>query len=142
MVFSLVSTTTTQVRARYAETDAQGIVHHASYLVWFEVARTDFLRRRGVSYRDLESAGWFLVVTHVDVTLRAAVVFDDLVTIDTVLEKCRGRGLVFSYRVTGENGCLLAEGRTRHLVIDKARRPASLPRSITDKMQMDLADNE
>ena len=132
----------TQIRARYAETDAQGIVHHASYLVWFEVARTDFLRHRGISYRDLESAGWFLVVTHVEVTLRLAARFDDLITIYTALEKCRGRGLAFAYRLTDEKGDLLAEGKTKHLVLDRDRRPASLPHSMIEQMQKELPDNE
>jgi len=133
-----VSSSTTQLRARYAETDAQGVVHHASYLVWFEVGRTDFLRRRGISYRDLETAGWFLVVTHVEVTIRSAARFDDLVTIETELKKCRGRGLVFSYRLTDGNGRLFAEGETRHVVLDRDRRPISLPRSVSETMQKDL----
>ena len=52
-------TTTTRLRVRYAETDQMGVAYYANYLVWFEVARTDFLRHFGWTYRDMEAGGVF-----------------------------------------------------------------------------------
>jgi acyl-CoA thioester hydrolase len=51
-----------EVRVRYFETDAMGLVHHANYFVYFEMGRTEMLRSSGGSYRDMERSGTFIVV--------------------------------------------------------------------------------
>ncbi|HKI17714.1 MAG TPA: thioesterase family protein, partial [Isosphaeraceae bacterium] len=50
------------IRVRYAETDRMGLLHHANYLVYFEMARTELLRQRGITYREVEDAGHYLVI--------------------------------------------------------------------------------
>ena len=112
---------------RYAETDAQGIVHHSRYLVWFEEGRSDFLRQQGLHYRDFESAGYFIVVAAAEVQYKAPAYYEDVVTIETTLEKLRGKLIAFSYRALNAAGTLLAVGRTRHVVLGPDRRPTPLP---------------
>ena len=62
--------TAVELRVRYAETDQMGVAHHTHYLVWCEVARTDHMRRRGVSYRELEGQGLRLAVVEAGIRYR------------------------------------------------------------------------
>ena len=71
------------VRVRYTECDPMNVAHHASYIPWFEMGRTELLREAGVSYASLEQAGVFLVVTKLDVKYRRPIVYDDVVEIRT-----------------------------------------------------------
>ncbi len=112
---------------RYAETDAQGVVHHANYLTWFEEGRSEFLRQQGCYYSDMERDGLFVIVASATVEYRAPSYYEDRITIATTLEKGRGRLLEFSYKATNQNGVLVAEGQTRHLVLDAERRTVSVP---------------
>ena len=80
--------TETLVRVNYSETDQMGVAYHARYLVWLDVARTEHLRGRGASYRELEAAGLRLVVSEVSVRYRQPARFDDLLRI-----RCWVRGL-------------------------------------------------
>lgn len=112
---------------RYAETDAQGVVHHANYLTWFEEGRSDFLRKQGCCYSSMERDGFFVIVAQATVDYRAPSFYEDRITVVTTLEKAKGRLLEFSYRAINQEGVLVAEGRTRHLVLDADRRLVSLP---------------
>ena len=73
------------VRVRYAETDAMGTVHHANYFVYFEQARTDLLRSRGISYRQVEEMGFLLVLTRVAVRLLKPARYDDDLCVRTTV---------------------------------------------------------
>ena len=71
------------IRVRYAETDRMGLLHHANYLVYFEQARTELLRDLGLTYKDMEDAGFLLVVVKVEVRYKLPARYDDLLTIRT-----------------------------------------------------------
>jgi acyl-CoA thioester hydrolase len=71
------------VRVRYCECDPMGVAHHAAYAPWLEMARTELLREAGVSYRQLEAAGVFLVITKLQVRYRRPVRYDDVVEVRT-----------------------------------------------------------
>lgn len=73
----------TQVRVRYCECDPMGVAHHASYVPWLEMARTEILRDAGVTYAQLEQAGVFLVVTRLELRYRRPIRYDDLLEIRT-----------------------------------------------------------
>lgn len=115
---------------RYAETDAQGVVHHSNYLRWFEEGRSDFLRQQGIHYRDWEAAGMFVVVANAEVNYKSPAYFEDRVTITTTIEKLRGPIIVFSYTAVNQDGVLLAEGQTRHMALNKERQPTRLPEEL------------
>ena len=121
---------------RYAETDAQGVVHHSRYLVWFEEGRSDFLRQRGMNYSHFEKSGYFVVVAQAEVSYKAPAFYEDQVTIETTLEKMRGKVLEFSYRALDADGKLLATARTVHVVIGRDRRPVALPTEWLEILQV------
>jgi acyl-CoA thioester hydrolase len=106
-------------RVRYADTDAMGVVYNAVYLVWFEAARTEWLRARGLPYLEVANRGISLPVTEATLRFRNPARYDDLVTIAARMDRVRSRGVTFSYRVqTG--GRILAEGSTTHVAVETA----------------------
>lgn len=72
-----------QVRVRYCECDPMGVAHHAAYIPWLEIGRTEILRDCGVTYADLERAGVFLVIAKLDVRYRRPIYYDDLIDVRT-----------------------------------------------------------
>jgi acyl-CoA thioester hydrolase len=113
-----VDVTTTYHRVDYSETDQMGVVYHARYLVWFDIARTEYLRQSGTSYRDLELAGLRLMVSEVTVRYRRAVRYDDLVRVRAWVRQVASRKIVFGYAVEHEErGELLATATTALLVM-------------------------
>jgi acyl-CoA thioester hydrolase len=117
------------IRARYAETDAMGVVHHASYIIWLEQGRTELLRARGVSYSEIEMAGFFVVLSDLRVRYHASARYDDLVRLRATLEGARSRQINFAYELRlGGTGALLVSARSEHIVVSRATgRPTRLP---------------
>src|SRR5437016_3804676 len=97
------------IRVRYAETDRMGLLHHANYLVYFEQARTELLRAQGMTYRDIEDQGYFLVITRFEIKYRRPAHYDDLLTIRTTVERTTSVRIDHRYEVFCD-GNLLAEG--------------------------------
>jgi acyl-CoA thioester hydrolase len=120
-----------EFRVRYAETDQMGIVHHASYLIWCEVGRTDFIRARGMSYADMERAGIGLAVSELSARFHAATRYDDMIRVRTTLADVRSRSITFDYMIThAETGVRLVTARTSLISIDPSGRPTALPSAI------------
>ena len=117
-----------EIRVRYAETDQMGVVYYANYLVWFEVGRSEFCRKRGFSYADLEAAGHKLVVTDVHCRYRGSARYDETVRVRTRLKNLNKRMLTFDYQVLryGTNE-VIAEGESEHLSIGLNGKPKILP---------------
>src|SRR6185437_9984412 len=97
------------VRVRYAETDRMGLLHHANYFVYFEMARTEMLRSRGISYREVEDAGHFLVIVDIGCKFKKPAYYDDLLTVRTTVARVTHVKIVHEYHVL-RDGVLLAEG--------------------------------
>lgn len=125
-----MTTTETQLIVRYAETDAQGIVHHSNYLVWFEEGRSDYLRQKGLNYSDFEKSGYFVVVVEATARYKAPAYYEDQLCVRTTLARAQGKVLEFHYEVVNQQGTLLAEGKTVHVVLGQDRRPVALPESL------------
>lgn len=117
---------------RYAETDQMGVVYHANYLIWLEVARTDLIRARGISYADLERQGYALAVAEATIRYRAAARYDDEVIVTATLREVRSRSLRIDYEVTrASDATLLATAYTALVSIDTTtERPVALPAPI------------
>jgi len=121
----------TRLRVRYAETDQMGVVHHANYLIWFEAARSEFCRSRGIDYPRLEQLGYFLPIVEAHVRYIAPACYDDEVVVSTTMIAVKRRTLRMGYTVTrGET--LLATGETYQIVVGPDKRPRVLPGSIVD----------
>jgi acyl-CoA thioester hydrolase len=126
--------TTSTFRVRYGETDQMGVAYHANYLVWCEVGRTDFIRRLGVTYADLERQGHFLAVAEATVRYGAAARYDDEIRVETWLEEVRSRTVTFGYEILREapEPGRLARATTRLVSIDHDGRPRALPSHLLD----------
>ncbi|MBA3313216.1 MAG: acyl-CoA thioesterase [Planctomycetota bacterium] len=109
---------TIEIRVRYSETDAMGVLHHSNYLSYFEMGRTELLRASGGSYRDMEERGRFLVVTKIGVQYRASARYDDVLTLKTSLSKISFAKLEHSYEIR-RDGQLLTTGETTLACVDR-----------------------
>lgn len=119
----------TRLRVRYAETDQMGVVYHSNHLIWFEVGRVELMRQLGFPYREMErTEGCFIAVAEARCRYRAPIYYDDEVVVRTKLKSVRESVIHFSYElVRCENGTLLAEGETTHIVTDREFKIAALP---------------
>lgn len=119
--------TIVDVEVRYAESDQMGVVHHAVYVVWFELARTALCRETGHHYADIERMGYLLMVTGVEVRYLKPARYGDTVQVACALERMGSRGLRFAYEV-GRDGERLVTGASDHLWVVKATgRPCRIP---------------
>jgi acyl-CoA thioester hydrolase len=114
------------IRVRYAETDRMGLLHHANYIVYFEQGRTEMLRKRGFTYRDMEDAGHLLVIIDLDCKFKRPAYYDDLLTLRTTVERVTHVKIVHKHEVF-RDGQLLAEGHTTLACVDREGRPQRLP---------------
>ncbi len=124
------------LRVRYAETDQMGVAHHAVYPVWFEQARSELARARGVPYASWEERGYFLVVTEVRCRYLKPARYDQLVTVEVAVASLKSRAVVFSYHVRDERGELLAEGETHHVLVSRqGGRPQTFPPDLAEALR-------
>lgn len=119
----------TEINVRYAETDQMGIVHHANYLVWFELGRTEYCKLKGFSYRDMEiEDDTLMVVGEAYCRYKSPAFYDDKLIIRTRISEVRTRTLRFVYEVfRPSDGAILAEAETLHIVTDREKRVRTLP---------------
>ena len=111
------STSVVSVRVRFDETDAMGIVHHGRYLGFLEIARVEWLRKRGVLYADWAAQGRHLAVVEASCKYVQPARFDDLLDVEVVLSELRAASLRFTYTIR-RGGVVLTEGMTRHACVD------------------------
>ena len=125
------------VRVNYSETDQMGVVYHARYLVWLDIARTEHLRLSGMSYRDLEASGLRLVVSEVAVRYRRPARYDDPIRIRCWVRALASRRIDFGYAVEhAESGQILATAFTSLMVLDRTMSPTRLPDEVRQVLQV------
>ena len=119
-------------RARYAETDAMGVVHHAAYLPWLEVGRVNLLREAGMPYGDIEARGFLIVLSDIQVRYRRPARFDDLVTVESMVTQAKRRRVSFGYRILlHDTHDVLVEAETHHIVVSRdTMRATQLPEDL------------
>lgn len=124
-------------RARYAETDQMGVIHHSAYLAWCEVGRTDYIRELGTTYAEIERRGIYLAVADVHIRYGAPARYDDLIQVESRVESLKSRTLTFGYQITRlepEPGPI-ARARTTLISIDGDGRPRRLPDEVMHLFQ-------
>ncbi len=127
--------TTIHRRVDYSETDQMGVVYHARYLVWLDVARTEHLRTTGISYRELETLGLRLVVSELAMRYRQAARYDDPVRVVTWVREVASRRVSFGYAVEhADTDTLLATASTDLLVLDANFAFARLPSQVAARL--------
>jgi acyl-CoA thioester hydrolase len=122
----------TEVRVRFAETDAQGVAHNATYLVWFEVARIDYLERFRGGYPQLRAEGIEALTIESHLRYLSPARFDDRLTIHCAVGDLRGARFRFDYAVE-RDGEAIADGWTRHACVDATtHRPRRVPEWLVE----------
>jgi acyl-CoA thioester hydrolase len=115
----------------YSETDQMGVVYHARYLVWLDVARCEHLRRTGITYADLERRGLRLAVGELRIRYRQPARYDDLVRVRCWVRECASRRITFGYAVDlAEGGALLVTAETAMMALDAGLGLARLPEEV------------
>lgn len=111
-----------------------GYVYYAKYLQYFEVGRTEFIRSRGKSYREIESDGFLLPVREVWTKYRRPARYDELLTIETTVSAVGKASIEFSYCIKNEAGVLLTEGKTKHAFISREGKVIPVPEPLRQKL--------
>lgn len=121
------------IRVRYAETDQMGVVYHGNYAQYFEMGRVEWLRNKGVSYKELEESGVMLPVVSLTMNYKKPAVYDEELTVLTKLTYLGGVKIEFEYEVTNEKGELLTTAHSVLVFVDmKTKRPISVPKYLED----------
>ena len=115
-----------EIRVRYQETDGQRRVHHANFLTYFEIGRTEMLRSHGHTYRDFEDAGLLMVVSEARLQYHAAADYDDLLLLRTRVEKVGAAHITHAYEVI-RGDRILVTGSTTVVCVDRQGRVRRLP---------------
>ncbi|MGQ0507340.1 MAG: acyl-CoA thioesterase [Myxococcaceae bacterium] len=130
-----------QLRVIYGDTDQMGVVYYANYFRYFELARSELIRQKGGSYREIEASGVLLPVVEAACSYQAFARYDDLLSIFTRISSMRRASLTFSYEIRrkGEDR-VLCTGKTVHASIGKDGRPCRMPEAITRLAQGEPLD--
>ncbi len=132
---------TTQYRVLYGDTDAGGVVYNANYLRYFEQGRTELMRARVCSYKEIEKLGLILPVTEMYARYKAPAFYDDLITIETSIGELNKFTCKFNYRITRQDQnrprpTLLVKGYTVHAAITREGKLVRLPEDIMARLQL------
>lgn len=116
-----------RITARYAETDQMGIVHHSVYPIWFEVGRTDYIKKLGITYSQLEKEGIMLPLSELNCKYLAPVHYEDEIILETRVTMVSAARIEFRFVVRHQNGIVAAEGMTlMGIVSTETFRPINL----------------
>ncbi len=123
-----------EITVRYCETDCMGVVHHSVYPVWFEIARTDYISKTGMSYSEMEKNGVMLPVTGISCKYIRPARYGDIVTVETKITRLTLARIEFSYIVTKKDDSeILTTGTSAHGFVDsKTFRPLNLKKFMPE----------
>ena len=126
---------TTKLRVRFAETDALGVVYYAEYFVWFEVARSELLRKIGISYKEIQKRGFHTPVVQAFADYKSFAKYDDEIAIKTKVTKVGRSSLRMDFEVRNIGGNdLLATGYTVHVLIGEDGKSRPIPEDIKKRL--------
>ena len=115
-----------EIRVRYQETDAMGVLHHANYITYFEIGRTELLRSTGISYKDLEDQGILMVIVKIGVRYRRPAKYDDVLTLRTRTTRSSGAKIEHVYQLLRGDE-VIAEGDSTLACVDRAGKVQRVP---------------
>lgn len=126
-------THTTNIRPRYGEVDQMGFVYHANYVSYFDVARTELIRSLGITNRELEEDGVMLPVLNVTINYKSPAVYDELLSIKTMLKDKPGVKITFHYEVYNEKEELITKASvTLAFMCSKTKRAIRPSKKLLD----------
>jgi len=121
-------------RIPFYETDAMGIVHHANYVRFLELARILWMDEHHRPYREYVAEGRHFATTHIEVDYQRGLRFDDTVEVTTWMSWVRGASLRMEYRLEGPDGAV-ASAASEHAMVDDAGRPRRIPREQREELR-------
>jgi acyl-CoA thioester hydrolase len=125
-----------EVRVRYKETDKMGRVYHSNYFVWLDMARTEYLRELGISYKEMEEEGFFFVVAETNCKYIRPLEFDDHVLIKTRIAETKKASVFFSYDlVNKEKDIVCAQANTKLVAVNGSGKVVPIPEKILKLLQ-------
>ena len=128
---------TTDIRVRYGETDQMGVVYHGNYATYFEIARTEWLRNLGVTYKGLENNGIMLPVISLSFNFLKSAKYDDLLSISVFLKKSPLVKIEFDYEIYNQNKEKISTGNSVLAFIDmRTNKPIKCPDYILEKLNL------
>lgn len=126
-------TSETRLTVRYSETDMMGIVHHSRYYPWFEQARTDYIKKIGLTYSELEKMGLMLPLTETQCKYFYGLTYEDEVLVTCRMEKLTVARVEFFYEVFKlPEMTKMSEGRTKHGIVDGELRPINAKKTFPE----------
>lgn len=127
----------TDIRVRYADTDAMTFVYHGNYLIYFEQARTEMLRAAGLAYAEIERMGLFIVVIEAHLNYKRPAQYDDLLHVKAMVKEMPASRIYIEYEITrNKDSSVLITGHTVHTFLNKVtNKPARPPKEFLDVMQ-------
>jgi acyl-CoA thioester hydrolase len=124
----------TKTRVRYAETDKMGVVYHANYYLYMEMGRTDYIRKRGMKYSDIENLGYYMFVTETFCKYYKPAKFEEILLIESILNNLKGASFEYKYIIRNELDEIISEGYTKHAFTDHNGKPTRIPKKIKDML--------
>ncbi len=122
-------------RVRYSETDQMGVVYHGNYAQYFEMGRVEWLRQLGTSYKEMEKNGIMLPVISLHVDFKKSAVYDDLITVRTILKKTPAVRIEFDFEIRNQAGDILVTANTVLVFMDmEKKRPVKCPDYLLEKI--------
>jgi len=137
----------TVARVRYKDTDQMGMVYYGNYFTFFEIGRVEYMRERGIAYKNMEREDEsYIVVAEASCRYLRPARYDDLLRIRTRVSESRRRSVRFAYEILRhDSGEMLATGETVHIICNREGRPKSLPEKYRQvfplKSQVELREN-
>lgn len=126
-----------KIRVRYAETDQMGVVHHGNYALYLEMARIEWLRKLGISYKSMEEEGIGLPVVSFSINFKKSAVYDDVIKVKTQLKKQPTALVQFEYELTNQNNDLLCTAEVVLAFMDmKTKRPTRPPKYFLEALEI------
>jgi acyl-CoA thioester hydrolase len=128
---------TMEYRVPYADTDQMGVVYYGNYLTIFERARNELMRACGYTYRECESEGWMLPVTHAEVNYHSPARYDDLLEVTATVASHKGVRIEIACEVRRKGDPkLLVSGFTRHAFVStETFRPIPPPEKLLESIK-------
>jgi len=128
----------TELRVRFAETDAQHIAYHANYIVWFEVGRTAFLEAYGLSRDRLRALRFRFVMAEVQCRYLLPAYFDDRLIVRTALQNLGRRSFTLRYEIVrAESGELLATGSSAQVAVNKEGKAIEIMPAVRSALEQE-----
>jgi acyl-CoA thioester hydrolase len=126
----------TKVRVRYGETDKMGFVYYGIYPLYYEIGRIELIRSFGLTYSYLEENGILMPVYSCNLRYIKAAIYDELLTIRTMLKELPGVRIKFDYEIFNENVELINTGDAVLLFIDnQKRKPRKAPEILLELLR-------